>query len=157
MEATSGEALFNGQKIRHALANSGGSNHSIGYCPQADALDHFLTPIEHLTIYAHMRGIKLNEVEQLVRESIEKFQLQPHASMPVQALSRGNRRKLCLAIAMLGNPQLILLVCALCFHLSSVLTFMLNRMSQQVAWTHKVVDSYVRTYRTLSEIVDPFC
>ena len=45
----------------------------------------------------------------MVKESIANFQLQSHENMPVQALSRGNRRKLCLAIAMLGNPKLILL------------------------------------------------
>lgn len=108
MKATSGEASFNGRNIRDALA-SGGAGNSIGYCPQADSLDSFLSPVEHLRIYAHLRGIPQQSVEAMVAQSIVKFQLQPHAQMPVEALSRGNRRKLCLAIAMLGNPSLILL------------------------------------------------
>ncbi|KAH9415252.1 hypothetical protein DERP_006346 [Dermatophagoides pteronyssinus] len=108
VKATTGETMFNGRNIREALANNY-HNESIGYCPQADALDGFLTPIEHLTIYAHLRGIPRHQVSKFVKESIDKFQLQMHSTMPVQALSRGNRRKLCLAIAMLGRPQLILL------------------------------------------------
>ena len=108
VEATMGEATFNGKSIRDALAN-GCVKQSIGYCPQADALDDFLTPIEHLRIYANLRGISAPMITHIVMESIAKFQLQTHSNMPVRALSRGNRRKLCLAIAMIGNPQLILL------------------------------------------------
>lgn len=64
MKATTGEASFNGMNIRQALAN-GCARHSIGYCPQADALDFFLTPVEHLTIYAHLRGIPTQHVEKV--------------------------------------------------------------------------------------------
>ena len=65
MKATAGEASFNGKNIRDALVNCC-ANHSIGYCPQADALDHFLTPMEHLRIYAHLRGIPQHLVTKVI-------------------------------------------------------------------------------------------
>ena len=46
----------------------------------------------------------------VVADSLNRFQLGSHADMPVRSLSRGTKRKLCLAIAMLGSPQIVLLV-----------------------------------------------
>ncbi|CAG2114445.1 unnamed protein product [Medioppia subpectinata] len=103
---TTGQAEINGRDIRQILSSD---HQSLGYCPQGDALDFVLTPYEHLTIYAHLRGIPTQHIPTIVNESLAKFQLMPHSQMTVLTLSRGNRRKLCLAIAMLGNPQLVLL------------------------------------------------
>ncbi|XP_054168189.1 phospholipid-transporting ATPase ABCA1-like [Oppia nitens] len=106
LKPTTGQAIINSKDIRKILSSN---YQSLGYCPQADALDFVLTPYEHLTIYSHLRGIPTQHIPTIVNESLAKFQLMPHSQMPVLALSRGNRRKLCLAIAMLGNPQLALL------------------------------------------------
>lgn len=65
VKATTGETMFNGRNIREALANNY-NNQSIGYCPQADALDDFLTPIEHLVIYAHLRGIPRHQISKVI-------------------------------------------------------------------------------------------
>lgn len=64
MEATTGETIFNGRNIREAISMCS-KEQSIGYCPQADALDDFLTPIEHLTIYAHLRGIPQHQISKV--------------------------------------------------------------------------------------------
>ncbi|RWS11467.1 ATP-binding cassette sub-family A member 1-like protein [Dinothrombium tinctorium] len=106
MRPSSGEARINNQSIRQLLSNS---CQFLGYCPQADALDSVLTPREHLKIYAKMRGIPSLNIPTVVIESIRKFQLTLFSDIPVKALSRGTKRKLCLAIAMLGNPQIMLL------------------------------------------------
>lgn len=42
-------------------------------------------------------------------DSITKFQLDGYTDVPADCLSRGTKRKLCLAIAMIGSPQIVLL------------------------------------------------
>ena len=81
----------------------------VGYCPQADALDSVLTPKQHLSIYATMRGIPTVHRSRVINDSLNRFQLSQYSEMPVNALSRGTKRKLCLAISMLGDPSIVLL------------------------------------------------
>ncbi|XP_077555605.1 uncharacterized protein LOC144169991 isoform X2 [Haemaphysalis longicornis] len=81
----------------------------VGYCPQADALDDLLSPTEHLVVYSMMRGIPKSDIKKVVDNSLSRFQLTHHANHRVGTLSRGTRRKVCTAISMLGNPQIVLL------------------------------------------------
>lgn len=81
----------------------------LGYCPQADALDDLLTSRQHLVIYSKIRGIQKHEIQEVVTSMLTKFNLCLHAEHKVKTLSRGTRRKLCTAISMLGNPQIVLL------------------------------------------------
>ncbi|XP_074594749.1 phospholipid-transporting ATPase ABCA1-like [Brevipalpus obovatus] len=109
LRPSSGKAYIGGKSITKSLALGDNNSRNLGYCPQADALDMVLTPRQHLTIYARLRGIPSLCRAHVVSESLSKFQLTTHSEMPISALSRGTRRKLCLAIAMLGNPSLVLL------------------------------------------------
>ncbi len=59
LKPTTGRAIINGKDIRKTLSSD---YQSLGYCPQADALDFVLTPYEHLTIYAHLRGIPTQHI-----------------------------------------------------------------------------------------------
>ncbi|CAN8021634.1 unnamed protein product [Ixodes persulcatus] len=81
----------------------------VGYCPQADALDDLLSPRQHLVIYAMMRGISESRMKMVVEEALARFQLTMYSNHRVGTLSRGTRRKVCTAISMLGDPQLVLL------------------------------------------------
>ena len=98
--------MFNQQKVEKVLA---GTCKILGYCPQTDALDSTLTPRQHLAIYALIRGIKPNQREKIIKDSLMKFQLNEYEHFAIHSLSRGTKRKLCLAIAMLGDPQIVLL------------------------------------------------
>ncbi|RWS28178.1 ATP-binding cassette sub-family A member 1-like protein, partial [Leptotrombidium deliense] len=106
IKPSSGEARINNKSIHRLLSSS---YQHLGYCPQADALDFVLSPREHLKIYAKMKGINSLHIPTVVIESLHKFQLTQFADIPVNALSRGTKRKLCLAIAMIGNPKIVLL------------------------------------------------
>ena len=46
----------------------------------------------------------------MVPELIEQLQLTPYAKKAVHTYSGGTQRKLSLAVAMLGNPQMLYLV-----------------------------------------------
>ncbi|KAL5603666.1 hypothetical protein FOVSG1_006416 [Fusarium oxysporum f. sp. vasinfectum] len=79
---------------------------SIGVCPQFDALDK-ITVRQQLNFYAQIKGI--SNIKQNVDLVMSKVGLTPYASRLTHVLSGGNKRKLSLAIALLGNPRVLIL------------------------------------------------
>jgi ABC-type Na+ transport system ATPase subunit NatA len=78
----------------------------LGVCPQFDAMD-TLSVREHLAFYARIRGV-IN-VAAAVEAMIRSVGLQPFADRMADKLSGGNKRKLSLAMALIGNPEVVLL------------------------------------------------
>lgn len=78
----------------------------LGVCPQFDALD-LLTVKEHLTFYARCKGVP--NVPQDVAFVMSRVGITAHADKMAAKLSGGQKRKLSLAIALLGNPPVLLL------------------------------------------------
>ncbi|KAI3949646.1 hypothetical protein MKW92_026942 [Papaver armeniacum] len=81
----------------------------IGYCPQFDALLEFLTVKEHLELYARIKGVAECRIKDVVEEKMEEFDLWKHGNKPSYSLSGGNKRKLSVAIAMIGDPPIVIL------------------------------------------------
>jgi ATP-binding cassette subfamily A (ABC1) protein 3 len=81
----------------------------IGYCPQFDAIFEFLTVYENLEFYATIKGIKPELIHNLVTNMILEMSLTEFTNKIAGRLSGGNKRKLSVAISMLGNPPIILL------------------------------------------------
>ncbi|RBR26597.1 uncharacterized protein FIESC28_00594 [Fusarium coffeatum] len=79
---------------------------NLGVCPQFDAMDQ-MTVREHLEFYARVRGIQ--DVEHNVRAVMQAVGLESFATRMAHALSGGNKRKLSLGIALMGNPTVVLL------------------------------------------------
>ncbi|RLN60218.1 hypothetical protein BBJ28_00003724 [Nothophytophthora sp. Chile5] len=104
---TSGTAKLNGFDIRTERRQA---RESIGYCPQFDALIDLLTVREHLELYGRLKGFQSPEnLRREVNRLLEKLQIQSFASKLAGSLSGGNKRKLSLAIAMLGDPKVLVL------------------------------------------------
>ncbi|XP_052462827.1 uncharacterized protein abca12 isoform X4 [Carassius gibelio] len=82
---------------------------NIGYCPQVDALDDLLTGEEHLYFYARIRGISKREIDRVVNYLLKKLELDYHRHNTSESYSCGTRRKLSTALALIGNPQILLL------------------------------------------------
>ncbi|OGM40305.1 ABC transporter [Aspergillus bombycis] len=78
----------------------------LGVCPQFDAMDQ-MTVLEHLTFYARIRGVP--DVPHNVNEVIRAVGLTPFKHRMALTLSGGNKRKLSLGIALMGNPTVLLL------------------------------------------------
>jgi ABC-type multidrug transport system ATPase subunit len=78
----------------------------LGVCPQFDAMD-TLSVREHLAFYARIRGVE--DVPMTVEAMIHSVGLQPFADRMADKLSGGNKRKLSLAMALIGNPEVVLL------------------------------------------------
>lgn len=81
----------------------------IGYCPQFDALLDNLTSREHLELFASIKGIPYNMREKLIQEKLVQLNLKNFEHVQAGTYSGGNKRKLSVAIALLGNPPIILL------------------------------------------------
>jgi ABC-type multidrug transport system ATPase subunit len=81
----------------------------IGYCPQTDALLDRLTGMQTLKLFGRLRGLESNAFKSSIKNIIEKFELKNIINNKLLTYSGGNRRKLSLAIALIGNPSLLLL------------------------------------------------
>jgi len=90
------ETADTGTIDRHAAA---------GYCPQEPALFDLLTPAEHLALFTAGRDHAAAES----RELLASLGVPPGARTLVRDLSGGARQKLSLALALLGQPRLLLL------------------------------------------------
>ncbi|KAF4978876.1 hypothetical protein FZEAL_4817 [Fusarium zealandicum] len=86
--------------------NLAGARANLGVCPQFDAMDQ-MTVREHLEFYAKIRGIQ--DVEHNVRAVLQAVGLESFSARMAHALSGGNKRKLSLGIALMGNPTVVLL------------------------------------------------
>ena len=101
-----GEIRVFGQDIR---GNFDKLNEIFGYCPQFDAIFVHLTVYENLEFYATIKGIKPELIHNLVTNMILEMSLTEFTNKIAGRLSGGNKRKLSVAISMLGNPPIILL------------------------------------------------
>lgn len=78
----------------------------LGVCPQFDAMDS-MTVTEHLYFYARARGVP--DPESSVSAILQATGLARFQTRLASKLSGGNKRKLSLGIALMGNPSVLLL------------------------------------------------
>ncbi|OAA79670.1 ABC transporter-like protein [Akanthomyces lecanii RCEF 1005] len=99
--STHGTIYLCGQDSRSLSARK-----HLGVCPQHDCLD-LLSTRQHLTLYARIKGVR--NVKDNVTSLMERLDLAPHARTMAAKLSGGNKRKLSLAIALMGMPPVLVL------------------------------------------------
>ncbi|KAB0791349.1 hypothetical protein PPYR_03149 [Photinus pyralis] len=103
---TRGRVQIGGHNITCSLDNA---FQLLGYCPQHDALWKNITVREHLECYAAIRGVPFKDIPRVVELYLAGLQIEEHASKQTQHCSGGTRRKLSFAMAMVGNPKIVLL------------------------------------------------
>lgn len=81
----------------------------LGYCPQFDAILDLVSVREHLELYARIKGVPEPEVKKVVEEKLVEMDLKPFEHKLAGRLSGGNKRKLGVAIALIGNPPIVFL------------------------------------------------
>lgn len=86
--------------------NRAAARNSLGVCPQIDACDQ-MTVRDHLRFYARIRGVA--DVNHNTSKVISAVGLNAFVNRMAAKLSGGNKRKLSLAIALMGNPSVLLL------------------------------------------------
>lgn len=103
---TAGNITINGMDIESDFARV---RKLIGYCPQHDAIFDTMSVEEHLQYYAKIKGIRKHKIRDLVEKQIKEMNLEEHRKKLAGALSGGNKRKLSVAMCVIGNPPIILL------------------------------------------------
>ncbi len=74
----------------------------MGYCPQFDPLLDLMTAREHLHMYASLKGVPRRHVHEVVNSLVQAVGLQNYVDRVAGSYSGGNKRKLALAIALVG-------------------------------------------------------
>ncbi|KAM6349075.1 glucosylceramide transporter ABCA12 [Alca torda] len=80
-----------------------------GYCPQEDALDDLLTVEEHMYYYARLHGIPERDIKGVVLQLLYRLNLMAYKDRVTSMCSYGTNRKLSTALALIGNPSILLL------------------------------------------------
>lgn len=106
LEPTEGQASVFGVDI---FGNMDEVRKFLGVCPQHDVLFDFLTPEDHLRLFAAFKGTEARLIEDQVQQMIIDIDLVSVKNQLTKTLSGGQKRKLSVAIAMIGNSKVVLL------------------------------------------------
>uniref|UniRef100_A0A161ZTE7 ABC transporter domain-containing protein n=1 Tax=Daucus carota subsp. sativus TaxID=79200 RepID=A0A161ZTE7_DAUCS len=105
---TSGDALIYGNSIRNSVGMSN-IQKMIGVCPQFDILWDALSGQEHLYLFASIKGLPSASLKMVVQQSLEEVRLTEAAKVRAGSYSGGMKRRLSVAIALIGQPKLVIL------------------------------------------------
>eukprot|EP00842_Homolaphlyctis_polyrhiza_P004811 jgi/Hompol1/5330/HPOL_004344-RA len=81
----------------------------IGICPQFDILWSELTVGEHLYFYARLKGIPAHQERLAVQQALRNVSLEKFEHRQSGGLSGGEKRRLSIAMALLGSPKVVFL------------------------------------------------
>ncbi len=103
-EATSGQVELLGTRMPQLRMMQ-----RIGYMAQSDALYTDLTALENLAFFGALFGLQGKRLKQRIEETMTLVGLTDALKRPVGAYSGGMKRRLSLAIALLHEPEVLLL------------------------------------------------
>ncbi|CAM9264642.1 unnamed protein product [Heterosigma akashiwo] len=102
---TSGEALIRGKRLSQSLA---AIRSDLGVCPQHDVLLPELSPMDHLNLVCIIKGVPPDGRGE-ARRMLEQVGLAEKARAPAATLSGGQKRKLCVGLALVGGSRVVIL------------------------------------------------
>ncbi len=105
LKPTSGEAWVAGVSIREELE----VKKRVGYLPETQPLYGFLTVREHIELAGRLRKLPRGELKARVKLLMEELKLSQLEERRCSTLSLGQRRRVGLALALIGDPQVLLL------------------------------------------------
>ncbi|MEU3304891.1 ATP-binding cassette domain-containing protein, partial [Streptomyces sp. NPDC006678] len=98
------------QVAGHDLATSpDGVRAAIGVTGQFSAVDGLITGEENMLLMADLHHLSKREGRQVAAELLERFDLVEAASRPASTYSGGMKRRLDIAMTLVGNPRIIFL------------------------------------------------
>ncbi|OQR76348.1 ATP-binding cassette sub-family A member 1-like [Tropilaelaps mercedesae] len=103
---THGEMFINGYSVTE---NTIKARRGVGLCPQHNVLFGELTVEEHLYFFAQIKGADKEETKSEIEVILSKFDLSGKRYVLSRDLSGGMKRKLCMANAMVGGSNILVL------------------------------------------------
>ncbi|CAD8180047.1 unnamed protein product [Paramecium pentaurelia] len=79
----------------------------VGICPQYDCIWENLTVKEHLHVFSKLRGLSGQNQQEAVTYYLQNAELYNFRNTRAGQLSGGNKRKLCVALALIGGSDII--------------------------------------------------
>ena len=108
LPCSSGDAVIMDNTVTHPSGMADIRQH-LGVCPQFDILWESLTPMEHLRIFAAIKEVPPQSVESMSMNLLEEMRLSDVAHKQAGTFSGGMKRRLSVAIALVGDPQVLFL------------------------------------------------
>ena len=118
---TSGDASICGYSIRTEMETI--REKYLGICPQHDALYDMLTVKEHLVLYGRIKGLSGEALDSEVVKMIKDVGLTEKVNAYSKTLSGGQKRKLSIALAIIGGPKVIVFFLHPHLHIQSQFDF----------------------------------
>lgn len=106
IEQTDGEVIVNGYDT---IKKAKKAKSQIGYMPEGVPLYSDLTVKEFITFMAEVRKVKRSEKKEKVQEMMEKTGLKEMQNKLIKKLSRGQKQRVSLAGALIGDPEVLIL------------------------------------------------
>ena len=106
LKATSGEAYVDGV---NAITNPEDIKRKVGYVPDFFGVYDNLKVIEYMEFYGSMYGMDKESVDEISKGLLELVNLADKEDVFVDTLSRGMKQRLCVARALIHNPDLLVL------------------------------------------------
>eukprot|EP01134_Creolimax_fragrantissima_P001244 CFRG1244T1 len=103
---TSGDAYVNGYSIRRQMPKV---RKSLGLCPQFDILYDNLTVEEHLKFYCKLKQVDDHLISASIDEVLKELNIYKKKNARAKTLSGGMKRKLSVAIALVGGSKVVVL------------------------------------------------
>ena len=115
-----GSIIINGENVLNYPISERTTKFKIGYVPQYGGYFHDLTLMENLRAVSEILIRNKNDRNFKIEELVSKFELDPILNVQAKFLSGGQKKKLVIALALMGNPNVLLL--DECFAALDVLT-----------------------------------
>jgi ribosome-dependent ATPase len=106
LPASEGEALLFGHPLD---ARDPHARNRVGYMSQSFSLYSELTVRQNLTLHAHLFHLRAQKAKRRIAELVDRFGLAEHADQYAEALPLGIRQRLSLAVAIVHEPELLIL------------------------------------------------
>ena len=106
LKATSGEVYVDGV---NAITNPEDIKRKVGYVPDFFGVYDNLKVIEYMEFYGSMYGMEKKDVDEISEGLLQLVNLSDKKEEYVDTLSRGMKQRLCVARALIHNPDLLVL------------------------------------------------
>ncbi len=100
--ADEGQVLLDGKAFRRG-------DYRIGYLPEERGLYPKRLILDQLVYLGTLRGLTASDARSEAKRWLDRMELSSYAQKKVDTLSKGNQQKIQLAVAMLGDPQIVIL------------------------------------------------
>ena len=101
-----GDAIVAGHSLLGSLADC---RRCLGVCPQQNVLFPALTCAEHLRIFAVLKGVPSRDVNREISKKLREVGLEQKGDARASTLSGGMKRRLQMAMALIGPSKVVLL------------------------------------------------